>query len=187
MKSPYKNKIIAGALVSLAMACAAPGAQAQQSGTQPGSQGGVSVHMGFGEKYNRTTLNYEMAPIWTTDFGGSWGHLDLAPEFGLSYWHANSGYHPSSLWQLSAIPMLRWWLGERFYLEGGVGPTVFNHTTFAGKTISTAYQFGDHIGFGYQLTQNSRLGLRYSHFSNANIKKPNPGLDVTQVTYTYMF
>jgi lipid A 3-O-deacylase len=187
MKSHPKNKVVAGALITLAMACVLPAAQAQQSGTQPGSHGGISVQVGLGQKYNRSTLNYEMAPVWTTDFGGSWGHLDLTPEFGASYWSAHSGEHPSSVWQLSAIPMFRWWLGERFFLEGGVGPTVFSHTKFADKTISTAFQFGDHIGFGFQLTQNSRVSLRYSHFSNASIKTPNPGLDVTQLTYTYLF
>jgi lipid A 3-O-deacylase len=64
---------------------------------------------------------------------------------------------------------------------------VFNKTRFADKTISTAFQFGDHIGVGFQLTPQSRLSLRYSHFSNASIKTPNPGLDVTQLTYTYLF
>jgi lipid A 3-O-deacylase len=186
MKSPHKNKIIAGALVSLAMACVAPASQAQQADA-PGTHGGVSVQMGVGQKYNRTELNYEMAPVWSYTFGGNWGKVDLTPEFGVAYWWAHSGSHPSSVWQANAIPMFRWWLGDRFYLEGGVGATLFSSTKFADKEISTAYQFGDHIGFGFQLTQNSRLGLRYSHFSNASIKRPNPGLDVTQVTYTYLF
>ena len=40
---------------------------------------------------------------------------------------------------------------------------------------------------GFLLTPNNRIGLRYSHFSNASIKRPNPGLDAVQVSYTYQF
>lgn len=181
MQIGKNKKIVAGAVVVLAMACAASTAQAQS-----GSEGGFNVNLGIGNHYNRANLNYETAPIWGTDFGGSWGRLDLTAEMGVSYWWAHEGFAPSNAWQLSAIPMLRWWLG-RFYIEGGVGPTVFNKTQFADKTISTAFQFGDQIGFGYQLTRSTRVGLRYSHFSNADIKTPNPGLDVTQLTYTYQF
>ncbi|ANN78813.1 acyloxyacyl hydrolase [Bordetella flabilis] len=183
MNNGHKNKILAGALAALALACATPAAQAQDVG----SRGGVSLQMGVGEKYNRATANYETAPLWNYTFGGNWGRLDLTGELGVSYWWAHEGAHPSNAWQFSAIPMFRWWLTDRFFLEGGVGPTVFNKTRFADKTISTAFQFGDHIGVGFQLTPQSRLSLRYSHFSNASIKTPNPGLDVTQLTYTYLF
>jgi len=83
--------------------------------------------------------------------------------------------------------MFRWWVGERFYIEGGIGATALTATRFADKRLGSAFQFGDHIGLGFLLTPQSRVGLRYSHFSNGNIKQPNPGLNVTQVTYTYQF
>lgn len=152
-----------------------------------GPQGGVSLHYGVGEHYKRYTLNYETAPIWTTAFGGSWGRLDLTPELGASYWTADGSRSPGNAWQFSAIPMFRWWASERFYIEAGVGATVFTRTRFADKNIGSAFQFGDHIGVGFLLTPNNRIGLRYSHFSNAGIKRPNPGLDTVQVTYTYQF
>ncbi|CFN83565.1 lipoprotein [Bordetella pertussis] len=91
------------------------------------------------------------------------------------------------MWQASAIPMFRWWTGERFYIEAGIGATVFSSTSFADKRIGSAFQFGDHIGLGFLLTPSNRIGLRYSHFSNAGIKEPNPGLDIVQLTYTYQF
>ena len=37
------------------------------------------------------------------------------------------------------------------------------------------------------LTHNSKLSLRYAHFSNASIKTPNPGLDIVELGYTYRF
>ncbi|MGK2900546.1 MAG: acyloxyacyl hydrolase, partial [Burkholderiaceae bacterium] len=59
-------------------------------------------------------------------------------------------------------------------------------TRFAGDSFSTAFQFGDHLGVGYQLTPSQRVSLRLSHFSNAAIKQPNPGLNSVQMTYTYL-
>ena len=35
--------------------------------------------------------------------------------------------------------MFRWWAGERFYLEAGIGATLFSTTRFANENISTAF------------------------------------------------
>ena len=183
MFSINKKKALAG-LAGLALACAASLAQAQSS---EGTQGAVGLHYGKGDHYQRVTLQYETPSLWTYHFGGNWGRLDLTPEFGASYWWAESGKSPSSVWQANAIPMFRWWTGERFFIEAGIGATLFSRTTFADKEISTAFQFGDHVGLGFLLDKNNRIGLRYSHFSNASIKRPNPGLDVVQATYMYQF
>jgi lipid A 3-O-deacylase len=178
-----KKKMLTG-LVGLALAATASLASAQSS---EGTQGGVSVHYGIGDHYQRLTINYETASVWTYQFGGNWGRLDLTPELGASYWKASGSRSPGHVWQLNAIPMFRWWTGERFYIEAGIGATLFSSTRFADENISTAFQFGDHIGMGFLVTPNNRIGVRYSHFSNASIKRPNPGLDVVQLTYTYQF
>lgn len=151
------------------------------------SQGGLGLHVGVGDHYSRTELVYETPSIELYRFDSNWGHIDLNGEFGAAYWKANGSRSPSNVWQFNAIPMFRWWMGERFYVEAGIGATAFTHTRFADENISTAFQFGDHVGLGFLVTPNNRLGLRYSHFSNASIKRPNPGLDVLQLTYTYQF
>ena len=42
-------------------------------------------------------------------------------------------------------------------------------------------QLGSHLGLGWQFTPASRIGLRFSHFSNPRIKKPHPGLNMLQL------
>lgn len=168
------------------LAFGATSAFAQDAGVTPGTDGGISTALGFGPGYKRLNLNYETPTFWSHDLG-SWGRLDATGEFGVSFWRAADHADRPEVWQLNAIPMLRWWFLPRFYVEAGVGATVFNHTKFADEQISTAYQFGDQIGVGYLVTDHSRIGLRLSHFSNADIKTPNPGLDAFQVLYTYMF
>ena len=177
------NKNIRAVLAALSFTGLAFSAQAQ---TQT-SQGGVGLHYGVGDQYQRLELVYETPGIELFRFGGNWGHIELNGEFGAAYWMADGSRSPSHVWQFNAIPMFRWWMNDRFYVEAGIGATAFTHTTFADEQISTAFQFGDHLGLGFMITPNNRLGLRYSHFSNASIKRPNPGLDVLQLTYTYQF
>ncbi|RTZ45836.1 acyloxyacyl hydrolase [Candidimonas sp. SYP-B2681] len=149
--------------------------------------GGISVRAGVGEHYQRIELAWESPSLWRHQFSGGYGRLDLIAEVGAAYWKAKGSRSPSDSWQFSAIPILRWTLNERYYIEAGVGPTAFTRTRFADKVISTAFQFGDHIGVGAYLSNTSRLGLRFSHFSNASIEKSNPGLNIVQLTYTYRY
>lgn len=146
----------------------------------------IGLRLGAGDHYQRAEVAWESPSFWTHRFEGG-SRLDLVGELGVAYWRADGSRSPGSAWQLSAIPFLRWTWSERYYIEAGIGATVFSRTTFADKTISTAFQFGDHIGVGMHVTDNSRLSLRYSHFSNAGIKRPNPGLNILQLTYSYQY
>jgi lipid A 3-O-deacylase len=173
----------------LAVAALAPamGAHAQTAPAAP-DRGGILLQWAGGPQALRTTLGWETPVLWTHRAANGPGRLELTGEFGLSYWRARQGREPASLWQLSAIPMLRWWPdGGRFFVEGGVGPTLVSHTRFVDRSISTAFQFGDHLGVGYQLTPAARVSLRVSHFSNADIKLPNPGLTLLQVNWTWLY
>ena len=173
---PTTRPWIACALV-LAGAFAAPLAQAQAAA--------YGLHYGKGRDTQRLTLNTESAPVWSTPLGI--GRLDLTRELGVAYWHAERGAGSRNMLQLNAIPMFRWWATDRIYLEGGIGLTLLSTTRFAGRELSTAFQFGDHLGLGFQLTPQTRLGARISHFSNGSIKSPNAGLDVNQITLTHSY
>ncbi|NYT58830.1 acyloxyacyl hydrolase [Alcaligenaceae bacterium] len=156
------------------------------SAAEPGF-GSVSVRAGYSSNYNRAELAWESPSLWTYRFSEGYGRLDLVAELGAAYWWANGSASPSSVWQFSATPMFRWTFRDRYYVEAGIGATVFSRTSFADKQLSTAFQFGDHIGVGTHLSDTSRLSLRFSHFSNAGIKEPNPGLNILQLTYTHRY
>lgn len=147
---------------------------------------GWGIRLGVQNHYRKIALIYQTPTWWGYRFENGWGRVDLNAELGVSYWNASHG-DPDSLWQLSATPMLRWWPKEYFYTEIGVGATVLSRTRFADRNLGTAFQFGDHIGFGVLINGAHQLGLRYSHFSNGGIKLPNDGLDVYQLTYTYRY
>ncbi len=151
------------------------------------SDGALSVRVGSYDDYQRVELAWESPALWSHRFSGNGSRLDLVGELGAAYWHTSTSGGPASLWQFSAVPMVRWSFESGIYLEAGAGPTLVSSTHFAGEALSTALQFGDHIGAGVHLSSNSRIGVRFSHFSNANIKRPNPGLNLLQVLYTYQY
>ena len=147
---------------------------------------GFSLQWASGARFSRAGANWESPDLCQWHWGQG-RQLTLNAEIGLAHWSADKPLQPGSAWQLSAIPLWRLRLNDQspWFVEGGVGATLFNHTRFAGESISTAFQFGDHLGLGYQFRTGDSLSLRLSHYSNAMIKEPNPGLTMLQLTYSY--
>lgn len=162
------------------------GGSTQVSAQALASTQGWGIRLGYDPDYSKVTFLYETPNIWGYQFQSGWGRVGLNIELGVSYWKATRG-RSESMGQLGAIPMLRWWPNESFYLEVGSGPTVLNRSEFAGRELSTRFQFGSHLGIGLLVDKTHRIGIRYSHYSNADIKKPNPGLDLFELAYTYQF
>jgi len=83
--------------------------------------------------------------------------------------------------------------GLRPYLEAGVGANLFSRGDLGPKSFGTRFQFGEHIGVGLAWGGNTGgpndtwLGVRYSHYSNAGIKNPNPGLEAVQLVLGHRF
>ena len=71
--------------------------------------------------------------------------------------------------------------------EFGIGVSLLDDTKFAGKNVSTHYQFEDRLGLIAKLSAKDSINLRYLHYSNAGFKKPNPGLDFVSIGYSHLF
>jgi lipid A 3-O-deacylase len=166
-------------------AVSSPNAIATKTYGAGGAVGRLGLHYGYNDDYQRLALVYNTPAFWSHRFANDAGRIDLNAELGLAYWDARRGT-PTSMWQLSAIPLVRWWPVDTVYLEAGVGPTVLSRSRFAERNLGTRLQFGSHFGVGMHLGAH-RFGLRYSHFSNADIAKDNPGLDLVVLSYSYAF
>jgi lipid A 3-O-deacylase len=111
----------------------------------------------------------------------------------------------SILWRLSAYenvqgrnkniavigftPVLRYQSDSKLGLYGEIGVGVNLLSTLyknEDKELSTAFQFGDHIGVGYT-TAKWDFGLRFQHYSNASIKSPNAGANWVVAKAAYRF
>jgi lipid A 3-O-deacylase len=74
-----------------------------------------------------------------------------------------------------------------WFSEIGVGANYIVPLYRTGhKLFSTEFNFGDHIGVGYQFggRRQHALMVRLQHFSNAGIEHPNPGENFVQLRYS---
>lgn len=126
-------------------------------------------------------------------------------------WLQRSGSHVGGYWEVSAArwtrdaspgqnsqladfgvtPVFRWQANDLhgFYIEGGIGAHLISTTQLGSRTLSTAFQFGDHAGVGYRFGARGAadVSYRYQHLSNAGIKTPNQGLEAHQIRLQYWF
>lgn len=122
-----------------------------------------------------------------THIGGYW-------DATLAQWRGNRFQNiPGNTQDITAIgitPVFRFQNDSQkgFYAEAAIGVHLLSELyDNGGRKLSTRFQFGDHLGFGYVFQNNLDLGLKIQHFSNGGIKKPNSGVDFAVVRIKYQF
>jgi lipid A 3-O-deacylase len=152
---------------------------------------GVSLELGKNGSYEMARLGaqWQWQKRWLDSgkrhIGGYW-------DLSAAQWSADApaGLN-DSLVDIGFTPTLRWQANDLrgVYLEAGIGLHFLSHTSLGGRRFSTAFQFGDHLGLGYRFGAKGAydLSYRFQHHSNADIKKPNAGMDFHQVRLQYWF
>lgn len=144
---------------------------------------GDSAHMG------RVGLQWSMGKQW---FKGDQWHFGGFWDVTLGHWSRDAAPGQNgNITEIGLTPTLRLQQndGKGLYAEAGVGFHLLSRTSLGSKRFSTAFQFGDHLGLGYRFGEKGAfdLGLRYQHLSNVSIKRPNNGINFTQVRLQYWF
>ena len=136
--------------------------------------------------YHSIALSYQTAPFWQGELAAH--PLDVSLEYSLGMVRAASGQSNRDLLHVGVTPFARWWFASNTGVELGVGANVFSGTHLGDKNISTTFQFGSSVGLFHRLQGTPwLLGLRLTHYSNADIKQPNPGQDYVQLRASYFF
>ena len=117
--------------------------------------------------------------------------LTMLFEASANFWRYGPTNSSDSNAVLAVSPVLRYPLGQaldlQWDLEFGIGASLLDDTRFAGKDVSTHYQFEDRLGLVTWVSPTESLTLRYLHYSNAGFKRPNPGLDFISLSYGWYF
>jgi lipid A 3-O-deacylase len=121
-------------------------------------------------------------------------HLSGYWDATLAQWRGTayqgvSGRH-QNITNLGFTPVFRYQRDDKlgWYVEGGVGLNLLSEVYNNGNDrLSTAFQFGDHIGVGYVMQNKWELGVKLQHFSNGGIKTPNSGVEFLQLKASYHF
>ena len=116
--------------------------------------------------------------------------------WGLSgYWEASANYwvDNDSISALAFSPVFTLSLKRSSsvtpYFEAGIGVALISNSEIERRNLSTAFQFEDRIGVGLRFggQQKHDINFRFLHYSNADIKMPNDGLDIFMLSYGYAF
>lgn len=127
----------------------------------------------------------QQQPLWQ---GQNW-RLRLRHEVVLGEWRVPEARNITELGYSPVFRLERPNAHGTFFTEGSIGARLLSHTHLSQtNTLSTAYQFADMAGIGMQWGEGSgaqTVGLRFQHQSNADIKKPNPGINFWMLYYRY--
>lgn len=152
---------------------------------------GVFVQGGAGEHIRAVTVG----ALWPWD----WRHVErgewtATTEVFASRWQADAfGGGHAGFTQVGISPMLRMRFTQGrspWFVEVGIGLTLLDKDyRTPHRDFSTRFNFIDTLGVGRSFGERwqHELSLRYTHISNADIKKPNPGEDLLQLRYTARF
>ncbi|MBC3767192.1 acyloxyacyl hydrolase [Neptunicella marina] len=119
--------------------------------------------------------------------------LDLYFESSVNFWQYGDNNQHDTNFVLAISPVIQYevsrWNHNPVLVEFGIGVSLLDDTQFAGKNVSTHYQFEDRLGIVYRFgqAQQYRVALRYLHYSNAGFKRPNPGLDFVSLSFSRHF
>ena len=144
----------------------------------------VVLRYGEGDSdYSRIGVGLRFGPVWSDNWGNWKATLD--PELELSQFRYDGpASGPDSLEQGGVIAHFRASHGSgrwRPYAEAGLGLSLFSNDTLGAKAFSTHFQFSEHLGLGVEFAEKWFAGWQFSHYSNAQIEKPNDGIELHQV------
>jgi hypothetical protein len=155
---------------------------------------GLSVELGRGNATDTARIGaiWDFNQSWFTD--GDWQVTGFW-EATAGTWrgHSNTGGN-HIITELGLSPVFRFQekhpVGIAPYLEGSIGFHLIDLTyIYNNRKFGSAFQFGDHLGFGVRFGEQQQfdLGYRLQHLSNGGIKQPNQGINFSQIHFSYHF
>lgn len=125
---------------------------------------------------------------------GRW-QVDLTVELQVGRWEGTAEHRENHrLYDIGITPILRLEQTELAalapFLEGAVGiHLISRNRPVDGLDMSSAYQFGDHVGAGVRFGPDHRyeLAYRHQHLSNGSLVPPNDGINFNQLRVVVYF
>jgi len=151
------------------------------------------VQIGKAEQVDAITAG--LAWDWQREWTFGEGRLTGRWEVSVSMWSyaAATGRGNAQLGLIAFTPVLRYvpgGAGAAWFIEGGIGATWMSPQYASDrKTFSTSFNFGDQIAIGWAFGPERlhEISLRYEHYSNADLRRPNPGENFVQLRVSVPF
>ena len=105
----------------------------------------------------------------------------LKPFFGVEYTNDSASYFLTGIYIEDNLGELFEGDKSKFFFTPSFGAGIYNDGS--GKKLGNVLQFRTSFELSYELNNKNRIGVSFSHISNANLGDKNPGAEVLSFSY----
>ncbi len=135
------------------------------------------------EKNQATDFRYEFRSDETfIDIGPKEDNFFfLKPFIGLELTNDSASYFLTGVYFEDNIGELFEGKDNKYYFTPSFGAGIYDDGS--GKKLGNDLQFRTSLEVSYELKNNNRIGISFSHISNANLGDKNPGVEILSISY----
>ena len=105
----------------------------------------------------------------------------LKPFFGVEYTNDSASYFLTGIYFEDNLGELFDGDRSKFFFTPSFGAGIYNDGS--GKKLGNDLQFRTSFEVSYELQNKNRIGISFSHISNANLGDKNPGVEILSFSY----
>ena len=105
----------------------------------------------------------------------------LKPFFGIEYTNDSASYFLTGIYFEDNLGELFEGDKSKFYFTPSFGAGIYDDAS--GKELGNDLQFRTALEVSYELKNKNRVGISFSHISNANLGDKNPGVEILSFSY----
>ena len=105
----------------------------------------------------------------------------LKPFFGLEYTNDSAYYFLTGIYFEDNLGELFEGNKSKFFFTPSFGAGIYDDGS--GKKLGNDLQFRTSFELSYELKNKNRVGISFSHISNANLGDKNPGVEILSFSY----
>ena len=105
----------------------------------------------------------------------------LKPFFGFEYTNDSASYFLTGIYIEDNLGELFEGDKSKFFFTPSFGAGIYNDGS--GKKLGNDLQFRTSFELSYELNNKNRIGVSFSHISNANLGDKNPGVEILSFSY----
>ena len=105
----------------------------------------------------------------------------LKPFFGFEYTNDSASYFLTGIYFEDNLGELFEGNKSKYFFTPSFGAGIYNDGS--GKKLGNNLQFRTSFEISYELKNKNRIGISFSHISNANLGDKNPGVEILSFSY----
>jgi len=105
----------------------------------------------------------------------------LKPFFGLELTNDSASYFLTGIYVEDNLGQLVDGEKSKYYFTPSFGVGIYDDGS--GKKLGNEIQFRTSLEVSYELKNKNRIGISFSHISNANLGDKNPGVEILSFSY----